>query len=470
MDIKLHNTLTGTKDVFTPLKAGAVSMYNCGPTVYGVQHIGNLSMFVFTDILRRMFEYNGLAVDQVINITDFGHLSGDNHGDADTGEDRMSKGLRQEGLELTLPNMKIMAEKYAQIWKDDLGKLGIDTGRIRFPFASDYIQEQIEMIRTLETKEYAYTGTDGVYFDTSKFPNYGKLGNINLEGLRAGARVDQKDEKKNPTDFLLWKSDAKLGWQSPWGLGFPGWHIECSAMIFKLLGEQIDVHTGGIEHIAIHHNNEIAQAESASGKSPFSQFWLHRAHLQINGGKISKSDGTSVYLSEIIERGYDPLAFRYLLLTSHYRTPSNFTWEALDGAQIALKRLREFNIKTIENEDKGFGEKTHIEIQEEKFNTYINDDLDTPKVLALIWEITKNGQLSLAEKKKLILKFDRVLGLQLDHIEILEIPENVQELIDQRDVARVEKDFAKSDELRAQIEQLGFEVMDTPEGTKVEKK
>src|SRR3989344_2942965 len=313
--LQFHNTLSGSKEPFTTLEHGAVKMYNCGPTVYGPQHIGNLSMFVFTDILRRTLEYAGYRVKHVINITDFGHLTSD----ADEGDDKMMKGLKREGLTPTLENMRTLAEKYAGVFLSDIKKLNIETGGTQFPRASDYIPQQIEMIRTLEKKGYAYRGKGGVYFDTSKFPEYGKLGDIKLDALREGVRVAVNEEKRSPTDFMLWKSSvvpehgqkasdarrgesatrdvsahttrvapgprnnaddtsghAPLGWDSPWGLGFPGWHIECSAMIHALLGEQIDIHTGGIEHIPIHHNNEIAQSEAATGKKPFVRFWLHR--------------------------------------------------------------------------------------------------------------------------------------------------------------------------------------------------
>src|SRR3989338_2065086 len=272
MPLYLYNTLGKSKQVFTlpqktkgVLSPKTVRMYNCGPTVYDIQHIGNLSMFVFADVLRKVLEYNGLAVKQVINITDVGHLTSD----ADFGDDKMAKGLKREGKELTLENMRELGEKYTQIFLDDLRKLNIDTSRITFPRASDYIPAQIAMITTLQEKGYAYTTGDGVYFDTSRFPAYGALGGVNIEGQKEGARVAIKSEKRNAADFALWKLDSKLGWDSPWGKGFPGWHIECSAMIRAILGEQIDIHTGGIEHIGVHHNNEIAQSEAATGKKPF---------------------------------------------------------------------------------------------------------------------------------------------------------------------------------------------------------
>src|SRR3989338_8901866 len=335
----LYNTLTKEKQEFTYIRPDKmVRMHNCGPTVYGRQHIGNLSMFVFTDILRRALEFNNFNVRQVINFTDFGHLTSDQ----DEGEDKMTKGLKREGLALTMANMRSLGEKYAQLFLEDIRTLNIEVDKVTFPRASDHIPGQIAMIKTLEEKGYAYRTKNGVLFDTSRFPMYGQLGSIDLTSLKEGARVKVNVEKHNPTDFILWKTDKKLGWDSPWGKGFPGWHIESYAMIRSTLGEQIDIHTGGIEHISIHHNNEIAQSESATGKKPFSRFWLHRAHIQLEGAKIAKSEGNVVYLADVLERGFHPLALRYLFLGAHYRTPSNFTWEALAAAQTAYGKLLTF--------------------------------------------------------------------------------------------------------------------------------
>jgi cysteinyl-tRNA synthetase len=469
--MKLHNTLDNKLEDFTPLEAGVVKMYHCGPTVYGKQHIGNLSMFVFTDVLGRMLRYKGYKTKPVINFTDFGHLTGDNEGDSDTGEDKMTKGLRQEGLEPTLENMLTLGKKYAQIFLDDIKTLNIETDEITFPYASDYVPAQIEMIQTIEEKGFTYSGEKGIYFDTSKFPEYGKLGNINLEGLREGARVNIDPEKKNPTDFILWKKSSKIGWDSPWGKGFPGWHIECSAMIQKILGNQIDIHTGGIEHIPVHHQNEIAQSESATGKKPFSKYWLHRAHLQINNEKIAKSAGTAVYLSEVLEKGFSPLAFRYLLLGSHYRTSANFTWEALEAAENAYKRLKIFMLLA----DKNSGGEVGIvnEKYKQEFLEALENDLNTPEALAVVWKIAKNAgdDISYTDAKATLLDFDQVLGLRLDYNEytVTEIPTEVQDLLDGRQIARENKDFEASDELRSKIEALGYKVKDTDSGQTLEK-
>ncbi len=455
--LRLYNTLSKQVEEFVlPPGVKQVRMYNCGPTVYGVQHIGNLSMFVFTDVLRRTLEANGFAVKQIINITDVGHLSSD----ADQGEDKMTLGLQREGMELTLENMRALAEKYTATFLADLRSLNIETSRIQFPRASDYIPAQIAMIKTLEEKGYAYAADGGVYFDTSRFPAYGALGGINLEGLKEGARVAATSDKRHSTDFVLWKLDANLGWESPWGKGFPGWHIECSAMIRACLGEKIDIHTGGIEHIPIHHNNEIAQSEVATGKKPLSRFWLHRAHIQIQGGKIAKSEGNVVYLSEIIERGFHLLALRYLFLGAHYRTSSNFSWEALAGAQNALLKLYEYYAGSVP--DGHNDASAYIR----RFNERINDDLDTPGGLAVMWEMTRDDTLSAVSKKEAMRKFDAVLGLDIstymDSTHVL--PLEVERLAQERKAARESEQWSEADRLREHIESLGYSVKDTEQG------
>lgn len=464
--ILLYNTLGKSLQRFGPMpQAKEVRMYNCGPTVYGRQHIGNLSMFVFTDILRRTLEYNGLHVKQVINITDFGHLSSD----ADEGEDKMAIGLKREGMAPTVGNMALLAEKYTALFIEDIRALNIDTDTITFPRASAYVPAQIAMIRTLEEKGYTYTTPEGVYFDTSRFPDYGKLGNIDLSGLREGARV-LSSHKRNPTDFIVWKTSDGLGWDSPWGKGFPGWHIECSAMARACLGQQIDIHTGGIEHVPVHHNNEIAQSECATGKRPFSRFWLHRAHLQLAGAKIAKSEGNVVYLSDIIERGFHPLSLRYLLLGAHYRTSANFTWEALGAAQKAYAKLIALRL-SLPAAAASMPSAWH-----DKFLTRINDDLDTPGALAVLWEMTKDKTLSPAELRAALLDFDRVLGLGLaqpgdaartlsasetEHEVAMDaVPAEVRTLIQEREVARKAKNFPSADALRKRIEEQGYKVKD----------
>lgn len=467
--IFLHNTLSGTKQEFRAIFNKTVRMYNCGPTVYGRQHIGNLSMFVFTDILRRTLQYNDYTVKQVINFTDFGHLTSD----ADEGEDKMTKGLKREGMAPTLENMRALGEKYANIFLEDLALLNVKTDGTQFPRASDYIPAQIAMIKTLEEKGYAYRGKKAVYFDTSLFSEYGRLGNINLKGLREGARVEKADEKKSPTDFILWKSDKKMGWDSPWGKGFPGWHIECSAMSHSLLGDQLDIHTGGIEHIPIHHNNEIAQSESATGKKPFARFWMHRAHLQIEGAKIAKSVGNTVYLSDITEKGFSPIALRYLLLGAHYRSTASFSWDALKAAEMSLNRLYNLYEDFKAAATRGATGKS-ADTYKKEFLAHINDDLDTPGALAVLWEMTKDTSISPAEKVAAFEAFDEVLGLAfgstMSRISLESLDNDIQILIERREKARKEKDWKKADELRGEIESRGYSLEDTSDGPRVSKK
>jgi len=476
----LHNTRTKADEPFVSLKPGLVRMYNCGPTVYGPQHIGNLSMFVFIDILRRTLEARGYEVKQVINFTDVGHLVSD----ADDGEDKMTKGLKREKLTLTLANMKKLGVKYATAFLDDIQTLNVSTDHTTFPYASEYIAAQIAMVQALEEKGYAYRGTDGVYFDTTRFEDYGKLGDIDLKGLREGARVEARPDKRSPTDFLLWKLaiDGKtaakkselLGWDSPWGRGFPGWHIECSAMARAILGDQIDIHTGGIEHIPVHHNNEIAQSEAATGKKPFSRYWLHRAHLQIDGAKIAKSSGKTIYLKDIVKKGYHPLAFRYLLLGSHYRSTASFSWEALGASQQAFLRLRRF----VDSAPAGG---RILPRYLAAFDAKINDDLNTAGALAVFWEMMKDKDGSPADIRATALRFDVVLGLGLESRDelaqsmyrketgeaVADVPADVAALLTERERARAEKRWDDADKLRSSIEKRGFAILDSPQGARL---
>ena len=464
-----YNTLAKDKQLFTmPSGAKTVRMYNCGPTVYGRQHIGNLSMYVFADILRKTLEYNDFKVKQVINITDVGHLTSD----GDEGEDKMSKGLKQRKMKLTLENMRLLADEYTDLFKADLRALNIDISKIEFPRASDYISTQIAMVETLEQKGYAYRTLDGVYYDTTRFGTYGALGGIDLAGLKEGARVATVEGKRHPTDFALWKLDKKIGWESPFGRGFPGWHIECSAMIRKTLGEQIDIHTGGIEHIPVHHNNEIAQSEAVTGKRPLSRFWMHRAHVQIESKKIAKSGGNVVYLSEVIEKGFHPMALRYLFLGAHYRTSSNFSWESLAASSTALTRLAAYAAPSGG---------TVPEPYRARFTERMNDDLDTPGALAVLWEMTKDDSLLKEDIAAGLRDADRMLGLGFampetlkifvkDTVSISDVPSVVALLIEEREEARSNKDFAKADELRSKIADMGYEVKDGAAGAEIIKR
>ncbi len=472
MKIYLYNSMSGKKEEFKSLQPGVVKMYSCGPTVYSEQHIGNMRAMVFTDTLARVLSFNDYEVKRVINITDVGHLTGDNDGDADIGADRMEKVAASEGRQV-----QDIAKEVTKLFLTDLERLNIDINSISFPRATKYIQEQIIFIQTLEEKGYTYVTSDGVYFDTSLFKNYGKLGNIDIEGLKEGARVEKNEEKKNPTDFALWKflkKDEKRQqeWESPWGKGFPGWHIECSAMSRALLGAQIDIHTGGIEHIPIHHNNEIAQSESLSGKA-FANYWLHNAHLQIDGHKIAKSVGNTVFLRQIIDRKFSPIALRYLFLTGHYKTQMNFTWEALEAANTALKKLHKYVVEKLAVDNGKISQE-----YKDKFTEYINDDLNTPKALALVWELVKDDSVSNEDKRTTLLNFDTVLGLGIveaadgkkltvgvkQEVVLKDAPKEIQKLVEERKEARKAKDYKKSDKLRDKIKELGYEIKDTDNG------
>ncbi len=448
-EIYLHNTLSGQKEEFKPLKEGSVSMYNCGPTVYDYAHIGNLRAYVFADTLRRVFEYNGLNVNQVINVTDIGHLSSD----SDDGEDKMTKALKREGKPLTLSAMREVADFYFEKFKDDLKSLNIEMPE-HFPFASDHIQEDIELVEKLEKGGFTYKTSDGIYFDIKKFPDYGKLGNVKISD-DTESRIGLNPEKRNSQDFAVWKFNNELGYDAPFGKGFPGWHIECSAMSVKYLGPEFDVHTGGIDHIPVHHNNEIAQSVCAG--NPYAKYWLHNAHLKIGEDKMAKSGDNFITLQTLKEKNIDPLALRYVFLGARYSSPLSFSWETLAGAQTALNRIRQKLSKLPDN-----GSEVPTD-----FLKYVNDDLDTAKALALISEVLNSETISPADKKETILNMDAVLGLELDRVVTVVIPEEVLKLVQERDEARNNKDFAKSDELRKQIENLGFEVKDTKDGTEI---
>jgi cysteinyl-tRNA synthetase len=454
------NTLSGEKELFISQKPGIVTMYSCGPTVYGPAHIGNLRAYVFSDTLARTLIAAGYHLHRVINITDFGHLVSD----GDEGEDKMTKGLKREKMALTMENMRLLAERYAAFFLDDIDELNIDSKNIEFPRASDYIPEQIALISTLEQKGYAYRTKNGVYFDTARFAGYGKLGGINLKAQRESARVEHK-EKRNPADFVLWKPDHHLGWQSPWGLGFPGWHIECSAMSRALLGQEIDIHTGGEDHIAVHHNNEIAQSEAASGRT-FVHYWMHNAFLTMNKEKASKSLGNSFELSDIVAKGFHPLALRYFFLQAHYRTPLSFSYEALASAASALDRLWKLS-REIADEAKNKSEPSEAQ---SRFLATMRDDLGTPQALGILWDSLKSEEYTPEQKWQLIKDADAHLGLSLisppsiGKLPEVVVPEKIKEMLANREKARASKDFNEADRLREEIENCGYHVDDGPNG------
>ncbi len=436
-------------------------MYNCGPTVYDYAHVGNLRAYVFADILRRTLEYLDYKVNQVVNVTDIGHLSGD----GDEGEDKMTKALKREGKPMTLSAMREIADFYFEAFKVDLKKLNNKEPE-HFPFASDHIKEDIDLIEKLTEKGYTYRTSDGIYFDTDKMPNYGKLGNQSDSASSKHSRIGINPEKKNSRDFAIWKFNSELGYDAPFGKGFPGWHIECSAMSMKYLGETFDIHTGGIDHIPVHHNNEIAQSESATGK-PYVNYWLHNAFVNMGENKMAKSEGGFITLEALEERGVHPLSYRYWLLQAKYSTQIEFGFEALQGAQNGFKKL----LKEIQGLDGGGTvDKNYIE----KFNSVIDDDLNTPEALALLQTLLKDESVPDANKKATILEFDKVLGLNLDslslsdtYLNIRDLPHVVQNLIEKRENARKNKEWIESDKIRDELKSRGYQIEDKPEGPQI---
>jgi cysteinyl-tRNA synthetase len=455
----LKNDLSASKELFIPFKLDMVRMYSCGPTVYSHIHIGNLRAFIFSDILARTLLALDYRLKRIINITDVGHLVGD----ADQGEDKITAGALREKV-----SPKEISERYAKLFIDDLADLGIDIESIEFPRATDYIREQIALAKTLEEKGFAYPLADGLYFDTKKFPTYGALGGLRDATLVSGARVKQVSGKRHPSDFVLWRK-AKPGdlqrWESPWGQGNPGWHIECSAMIRALLGQEIDIHTGGEDLAHIHHNNEIAQSESASGRT-FVHYWMHNAFLTMDGEKASKSLGNVVYLKDIKEAGLHPLALRYFFLQAHYSTPLSFSWSALRGAGSALERLWKMSKEVAK--DSG---KVHVpsEIQDSFLST-MRDDLSTPQALGMLWEALRDEEYSPEEKWGLIEVAEKHFGLLLTtppdekKLSKADVPENVRDLLTKRESAREKKDFTEADRIRKTILEMGYSVDDAPDG------
>jgi cysteinyl-tRNA synthetase len=460
--ILLYNTLTRKKEEFQPITAGEVGLYTCGPTVYNFAHIGNLRSYLFEDLLKRTLEYNGYKVKHVMNITDVGHLTGD----MDMGQDKMEKGAAREGK-----SAWEIAEFYSDAFKKDLRALNIIEPNI-WCKATDNIPEQIAMIKTLEEKGYTYKTSDGIYFDTSKVKDYNKLSHLDLETLREGARVEKNEEKKNPTDFALWKFspagvERQMEWESPWGIGFPGWHIECSAMSLKFLGEQLDIHCGGIDHINIHHTNEIAQSEAATGQK-FFNYWMHGAFLNVAGGKkMAKSADIFLTLEKVFtEKNLNPLVYRFAALQTHYRKPMEYSEEAIVSAASGLSSLYD--------KIRGLGKEIGKVNDDYKkvFSEKINDDLNFPEALAVLHEVLKSD-LSPADKLATVLDFDLILGLNFKEIlsrKDENIPEEILALTEQRIKARAEKNWTESDRLRAEIEAKGYAVEDEKEVMKVYKK
>jgi len=455
VDIYFYNTLTKSKDKFEPINKEEVRMYSCGPTVYKDASIGNMRTYIMNDLIRRVLKYNGYKIKHTMNITDVGHLVSD----ADEGEDKMLKSAR----EMQKTPYEI-AKYYTKLFMDDLEKLNVETPEVVCK-ATDHIEDMIKYVQKLLENGYAYETSTAIYFDVSKLDEYGILSGIKLEDQKAGARVDVDTEKRNPYDFALWikaKPNHIMKWESPWGLSYPGWHIECSAMGQKYLGEQFDIHTGGIDLIPTHHENEIAQSKGACGKIP-AKYWIHGEYLLINGGKMSKSLNNVYLLKDITQKGYDPLTYRLFTYSSSYRTKLNFTWEGIEASQKALEKLRAGYQKHLEGNEDILDEE--ISKYEENFHKAINDDLNMPLAMSVVWDVVKNPKKS-KKLAKLLDKFDTVLALSLDKKSENQekIPEEVLKLAEERLKARTEKNWAESDRLRNEILALGYSIKDSKEG------
>ncbi len=483
--LKLYNTLSRKKEVLKPLKNKIVGLYTCGPTVYWYAHIGNFKTYIFEDILRRVLEYNGYKVKHVMNITDVGHLTSG----ADTGEDKIEIGAKREKKTAWQ-----IAEFYTKTFKKDLKLLNIKEPNI-WVKATDTIKEQIDLIKILEKKGFTYKITDGIYFDTSKLKDYGKLAGKKKRKLKAGARVEIVQGKKNPTDFALWKFTPpgvkrQMEWDSPWSKGFPGWHTECVAIAVKFLRVPFDIHCGGIDHIPIHHTNEIAQSEAVFGKN-LAKFWLHGEFLTLKGSRMGKSEGNIIILEDLIKKGFNPFAYRYLCLTTHYRSKLNFSWQSLKSAQNTLNNLyqktREFQQRFQQRSglwqsdigsDRGrvsdnvsdnlIGVERMVNYQK-SFLGFINDGLNMPKALALMWKAIKDKRLKIKDKRDLLFDFDRVFGLDLAKVKKPRIPQKIKKLVELREKCRQERNWQGADESRKEIKQMGYWVEDTKKGPKIKK-
>lgn len=461
--VKIYNTLTRQKEEFVPLVPGKVTMYTCGPTVYNYAHIGNLRTYIFMDILRRTLKYNGYKLQNVMNITDVGHLVSDE----DEGEDKMIKGAREQQK-----TPWEIAEFYTDVFMKDIETLNIEKPEI-IPKATDHISEMISFVVGLQEKGYAYETSDGIYFDISKFPGYGKLSRLNLEEQMAGARVEVNDEKRHPADFALWKKAPKehiMQWESPWGMGYPGWHIECSAMSRKYLGDRFDIHTGGVDHIPVHHENEIAQSEALLGH-PSANYWMHGEFMMVNNGKMSKSLGNCYTIADLREKGFDPLAFRYMCLNAHYRNKLNFTWDVMQASQVSYDRFIEGALQ--HKEGTAVIPKDVLDSFLADFEDAINDDLNIPKALGIAWNMVRYPEKS-NDIYNLLLKTDTIFGLGIKDAESKaqdqpQLDAEIERLIEERQQARKEKNWKLADEIRDKLKTMGIELMDTPQGVKWKK-
>jgi len=466
--MKLYNSLSRQVEEIVPIEAGKIGMYTCGPTVYSTATIGNFRTYTLSDVLARALRYVGYEVKLVMNLTDVGHLTGDNEGDSSQGEDRLEKASKKEGK-----TAWDIAKGYSEEFMSHMQLMNIEMPTIVCK-ATDHIPEQIVMVQQLESNVLTYKISDGIYFDTLAFEakgfTYGELSN--LDEMKKGARLEPNPEKKNPRDFALWKfspSDGtkrQMEWESPWGIGFPGWHIECSAMSTKYLGDQFDIHAGGEDLRSTHHPNEIAQAEGATGKKPFVKTWVHGAFLLVDGGRMGKSLGNAYTIADIVAKGFDPLALRYFYLTGHYRKQINFTWDSLASAATALTKLRELYQNTkvdgVERVSLSAEKMEKIDAFQDKFKAAIENDLNMSEALAVLWEVAKSN-IPNYDKVDMIMQFDRVLGLQLDKPiskDGAAIPENIEKLIEQRENMRKIRNYDEADKIRQDIEKLGYHLED----------
>ena len=458
MKIYFYNTMTHKKEEFIPIDDKEVRIYSCGPTVYKDATIGNMRTNIFQDNLRRTLEYNGYKVKQAMNITDVGHLVSD----GDEGEDKMIKSAKQEGktpLEI--------ANHYTKLFFKDLERLNIELPEIICK-ATDNIQDMIKAVEKLVEKGYAYETSTAIYFDVSKLDKYPVLSNLDVENQKAGARVEVDTEKRNPHDFAVWikaPENHLMKWDSPWGPSYPGWHIECSVMSQKFLGEVFDIHTGGIDLIPTHHENEIAQSKGMCGKVP-AHYWMHGEFLLINGGKMSKSLGNVYLLQDIVDRGYDPLVYKLFCYSIQYRKKLNFTWEGMDSAKISLDRLRDAYQKQLIGTDEI--DNSEIDKYRNNFKEAINDDLNMPVAMSVVWEVAKSSKKS-KKLADLLKEFDKVLGINIDYVQNEEIPEYIKELLSKRQEARENKNWEESDKLRDLIKEKGYIVKDSKDGQTIEK-
>ena len=461
MKLNFYNTLTRTKEEFKPLEGNTVRIYSCGPTVYKDATIGNMKSYIFMDTLRRVLKYNGYDLKHAMNITDVGHLVSD----ADEGEDKMIKASKEE-KKTPLEIAKIYTDRFFE----DFKRLNIEKPEIICK-ATDHIDDMIEFVQSLLDNGYAYETSTAIYFDVSKLDKYGILSGIDVRNQKAGARVEVDKEKRNPYDFALFIKAPEnhiMKWESPWGLAYPGWHIECSTMSNKYLGEVFDIHTGGIDLIPTHHENEIAQSKGKTGKIP-AKFWMHCDYLLIDGGKMSKSLGNTYLVTDLMQKGYDPLSFKMMCYTAHYRNKLNFTWEGLASSQSALARLKEGYAKHKEGLDNI--DDTQVEEYRKKFHEAINDDMNMPMAMSIVWDVVKNPNKS-KKLAELLLDFDKVMGLKITEPIFKkeeEIPEEIAQIVEKRKQARVNKDWATSDALRDELKEKGYNVKDSKDGMTIEK-